>query len=220
MTNTRNDKMITKKALQKLPLRLISPLIMFAAISLESSMPVIFFLKRIGNYLTFKNNTTIFDVIVVLGGGSVQRIHTSVKLFKKTKAKKLIIFRNIGKSKFSTGSTTTTQEAIYLGVKTKNIIHNNVPHNTEEEAKILYKIMISLNFHSAIIISDGYHMRRVSILFKHFIKNSDIYLNFYSTSINQFNPNNWWHKREDTENLILEYLALIVIWLKFKLGIL
>lgn len=193
---------------------------MFATSSLESSMPVNIFLKRIGNYLTFKNNITISDVIVVLGGGSVQRIHTGVKLYKKTQAKKLLIFRNIEKKKFNTGNTTTTQEAIYLGVKVKDIIHNNVPHNTEEEAKTLYKIMVSLNFHSAIIVSDGYHMRRASILFKHFVRNSNFHLNFYPTSINQFNHNNWWHKQEDTENLILEYLALIVIWLKFKLGIL
>ena len=212
--------MVTKKTLQKLPLHLISPLIMFITRHLESIKPVRSFLKSIGNYLTLNKNVDISDVVVVLGGGSVERIHTGVNLYKKKLARKLLIFRNIGKKKFNTGSTTTTQEAVYLGVKLKDLIHNNEPHNTEEEAKILYKIMLSLNFRSAIIISDGYHMRRVSILFKHFIKTSDFHLNFCPTGINQFDHNSWWHKQEDTENLILEYLALIVVLLKLKLRIL
>ena len=212
--------MITKKTLQKLPLHLISPLIMFTTRYLESLRPVRSFLMSMGNYLTPNKTVDISDVVVVLGGGSVERIHTGVNLYKKKLARKLLIFRNIGKKKFSTGSTTTTQEAIHLGVKLKDLIHNNEPHNTEEEAKTLYKIMHSLNFRSAIIISDGYHMRRVSVLFKHLIKTSDFHLNFYPTGISQFDPNSWWHKQADTENLILEYLALIVVLLKLKLRIL
>lgn len=212
-------KMVTKEFFKKWILQAATPIIGFIANKIQNWELAKNFLKRLGNYLIIKNNTSPSDIIVVLGGGSIERIRTGVRLYQKGIAHKLLIYRSISKDKLlksNTASTSTTQEAIRLGVKTKDVIHEDNPRTTADEVKNLFQKFTELGFKSAIIVTDGYHTKRVDILFRGFIKQPSFRISFCSTGREYFDPNKWWHKKEDTKNLIDEYFALAETFLSLK----
>lgn len=206
-----------RKNFKKETLLILSPIIYFLANRIQGWKFVNNFLKYLGNYLVLKNSFSSSDIIVVLGGGSIQRILTGIELYQKKKAPKLLVYRNISKKKFldwNSKSISTTEEAIRLGVNIKDIIHENNPRNTIEEAKFFSKIVSKSKLNSAIIVTDNYHTKRSSVLFQHFIKQKNFRFSFYSPSLEQFDPKKWWHKKEDTKFLIYEYLALVETFIR------
>lgn len=209
--------MITRKKVKKSILKLISPIVMFTASKLEFWEPSCRTLRLLGNYLVFKDNLTNSDLIVVLGGGSVKRVHTAVRLYKKGFALKLLIYKNISINKLKVGNISTTQEAVSLGVKAQDIFHEDTPRNTADEAKILASTLLKQGFSSAIVVTDAFHTRRAHLLFQYYTSGLSLRVCFCHTGSAQFNPNKWWHKNEDTENLISEYLALAVVFLRLKI---
>lgn len=210
--------MTPRKHFKETILQIATPLVRSVADKIQNWEFARTFLEYLGGNLVLKNNISTSDIIVVLGGGSIQRVRTAAQLYQKGIAHKLLIYRNISRNKFiNTNKPSTIQEAIRLGVNMNDIIHQNTPRTTREEAVNFSKIVIKFDFRSATIITDPYHMRRVNTLFQHFIDKSEFRINLYSTGREQFNPNIWWHKNEDTHNLISEYLALMETLLKLNI---
>lgn len=206
-----------RKILKKKVLLILTPITYFLANRIKDWKFVDTFLKHLGDYLVLKNNSSSSDIIIVLGGGSIQRIRTGVQLYQKQKAPKLLIYRNISKNKFldrNTTITSTTEEAIRLGVKVKDIIHEDSPCTTADEAKDFSKIVTKSELKSAIVVTDSYHMRRASILFRYFVKQRNFHFSFYSPTLEQFDSKKWWYKKEDVKALIHEYLALIETFIR------
>lgn len=206
-----------KKKIKSKVLFILTPATFFLANKIQGWKFSEIVLKRLGNYLVLKSNSSTSDIIVVLGGGSIQRIRTGVRLYQKGFSPKLLIYKNISLNKFlltNTISTSTTEEAVRLGVNIKNIIHVSSSRTTEDEAKFFHKIVVRSGLKSAIIVTDNYHTRRASILFRHFVRQHNFRFSFYSPTLERFDPEKWWHKKEDTKVLIYEYLALIETFIK------
>ncbi len=138
-------------------------------------------------------------MIIVLSGGE-GRLEKGVVLYKEEFAPYLLL---------SNGSVEQLYErALQLGMPNDSIILENQSTSTLENARFSKQVMQKYQFHSAIVVSSNFHMRRVKVLFDRAFKNSDTQL-IYSSGVNpSYNPNQWWRTKNDRDTTFIEYIKL------------
>lgn len=171
-------------------------------------------LKKIGQFLSRSDKIVNSDAAVVLGGGSIHRVRFGASLYNRGFIKKLIVYRNIRTRQFMAGaSRSTVVEAKRLGMRSRDLIHEDKPETTIDEANNLKRILPRIGYHSIIVVTDGYHIRRARIIFDDVFRNSSIKILFHSSGTVAFDPNRWWEKSVSTSNLISEYFSIGFLYL-------
>lgn len=161
---------------------------------------IMLIVKSAGNFLVVDEKPEKSDVIIVLSGGE-GRLEKGVALYKEGFAPYLLL---------SNGSVDQLYErALQLGMPADSIIMENESTSTLENARFSKKVMQKYQFHSAIVVSSNFHMRRVKVLFDRAYKNSDIQL-IYSSGVNpSYHPNQWWRTKNDRDTTFIEYIKLV-----------
>ena len=95
-----------------------------------------------------------------------------------------------------------------MGVPSDSIILENNATSTTESAYLTKDLMIQHQFHSAIVVSSNYHMRRVQKNYQRAISNSDIKLIYCSVPGNGYTPSRWWTTEENRRTTFIEYTKL------------
>ncbi len=163
-------------------------------------------LEAIGRFLIVGDKLSPADVIVVLGGGGLERVRHGVKLYQLGYGAKIIV-TGMGEARL------TMQEAVSLGVSEDAIILEEKATDTHENAEYVKQIMVDRNFRSAIVVSSPHHMRRARRVFrKVFEDREDISLQFSPVEDSDFRVHKWWTRRRDLKRVITEYRKLLV-WL-------
>lgn len=168
-----------------------------------------YLLPGIASFLIFKTNIQHTDVIIVLGGDS-ERLPYGVKLYKSNYSDKIIV-TGVGESRL------LKEEAIKLGVASKDIIMEDKSTTTYENALFSKDIMLQNNFTSAIVVSSPYHMRRAAWLFGRVFKNENIALLYSPVDNSWFTPEKWWTNERDRQEVMDEYAKFVYYTLIFVL---
>src|SRR5687768_4087705 len=113
---------------------------------------LIFFLLFAGQFLVIDEEPKKVDVIVVLSGGE-GRLEKAMELYESGYASKLIV---------SNGLADNLWENAALLLPTNSIILEEKADSTYESAVYVKKLMNKYKFHSAIVVSSDFHMRRVN----------------------------------------------------------
>jgi len=109
------------------------------------------------------------DVAIVLGAGTnngtlspvfKERVNQGIYLYKKGLVKKLIFTGGIGENQDVSDSKVARNYAAQQGVPQNDIIIEEKSRYTHENLTEAKFIMDSLNFSSALIVSDPLHMKR------------------------------------------------------------
>ncbi len=156
------------------------------------------------------------DAIVCLGGGGGDRLQKTIELYKMGYAPIIILTSsNINNSEFRefTGDL-TRRYLIYKGILPQSIIQEFESDNTYSEAKNVKNLMISDNFHSAIIISDAYHMRRTRYVFNKIFQGNNIEL-FFVPVYGKWVGKPWWGNENSLVFVCNEAVKLLYYWLKY-----
>lgn len=123
---------------------------------------------RIYNYSSTYSEDAC-DVGIVLGAGTKngvvspifrERLNHSIYLYNKEKIGKIILTGGYGKNQDRTDSEIAKDYIVAKGIPLKDILVEKKSRYTIENLKEAKKIMDSLNFKSALIISDPLHMKR------------------------------------------------------------
>lgn len=84
--------------------------------------------------------------------------------------------------------------------------------STREEAEALAKLAKTKKWHKAIVVTSNYHTRRARYIFRHVFP-QDIDIRVASARDGDFDPENWWEKRESTKLFFREITGMMVtIW--------
>lgn len=84
--------------------------------------------------------------------------------------------------------------------------------STREEAEALAKLAKTKKWHKAIVVTSNYHTRRARYIFRHVFP-QDIEIRVASARDGDFDPENWWEKRESTKLFVREITGMMVtIW--------
>jgi len=198
-----------KNGMSKSKKGLIISIVAFLVIS---SLTCLIFIDR---WLTIRDEAEKVDAIICLGGGSGERLQKVVKLYKKGYAPIVIL----------TASEISDPEVrefavdlkrrflLHKGIPSQSIISEFESDNTYFEVKNITDFMISNNLHSAIVVSDAYHMRRVSCVFRKIFRNNVKLL--YVPAEAKWAEGHWWGNEKSLVYVFNEVLKLGYYSLKY-----
>jgi uncharacterized SAM-binding protein YcdF (DUF218 family) len=123
----------------------------------------------------FADRAQLADAIVVLGsmvypGGRLgpsleRRVEWAATLFKRGLAPTIICSGGIGTNPPAEAAVACAR-LIQLGVPETALLREDQSHNTEQNAAFTAAMLRAHNWHSIIVVSDGYHMYRAVQMFE------------------------------------------------------
>ncbi|MEH6992333.1 YdcF family protein [Neobacillus drentensis] len=158
----------------------------------------LFFLLFAGRFLVIDEEPKKVDTIVVLSGGD-GRLEKAIELYESGYASKLIVSNGLADGLW--------ENAVRL-LPNSSIILEGKAESTYDSAVYVKKLMNKYKFHSAILVSSDFHMRRVKYNFHRVYKGSDHEL-IYVANDTSYNPNVWWMNKRSFGITISEYVKII-----------
>ena len=187
--------------MKKLNIIKISTIIIIVAI-------LTFLFLNAGNFLVTYDKPKNADVIVVLSGDKGTRAQYAVTLYKQGYANKIILSGGIVYNK-TTMAQLMAEQAVELGVPSKNIILEDKADSTFDNAIFTRDILLKNDFRSAIIVTSDYHTRRSKMIFNNVFKGSNIKLTYCASVGEYFDKEKWWVSNKSAMIVINEYIKFI-----------
>ncbi|HHT9144571.1 MAG TPA: YdcF family protein [Candidatus Wunengus sp. YC61] len=188
----------------------------FAAI-LVAAFIYLVLLEPIARFLIVPDTQKPSESIVVLGGGlGVQRVIHAVKLYEKGIAPIIILTGQEmefdgRKIRFKDIKLTEPRLAGMLakmyGVPEDILFFEERSQNTYEDAKYVKEDLLKMGIHSAIIVSDPFHMQRVSMIFRKVFKDTPVSLTFSPADDGEFLLGGLWSPGE-IKYILTEYTKI------------
>jgi len=199
-------------------LKLIGGVVGVIVAMLLLSLVGYFFLRAAGAYLIIADDLTPVDAIIIMGGGDEGRMNEALELYREKYARIIVL----------TETGVRIEELDYLqsfdlriqllnnGVPSGNVlITDSEATSTLEEAHAVKQLLERRKFSSAIIVTDPYHTKRTSIIFKDIFSEQDIRLYFRPVTPSWYNSRTWFLSRDGWKFTFLEYVKLLA----YKLGV-
>ena len=165
---------------------------------------------HIGAYLSAPSSEPFkSDLIVVLGGGTSDRLMVGIDLYKSGFANKILLtgFVGLNESVIPTYAKWRSQFLIDSGVPEESIIPDGSARTSYEEAKFIEMFMMKHGTKNILIVTDPPHLRRLSYIYSNvFPDNSGYKIGFVPTKPMWWNPNCWWSNSYSAEFVILEVI--------------
>ncbi len=163
---------------------------------------------NLGRFFDITDQPRKVDIIVYLGGGSIERIEKTLELYQKgySKTNKIIY---TGHHLYHTALKNyklhdKKEFFISHGVLATNLIHGKKnTGNTVREVMFVKKYMLSHHLHSVIFVTDPPHSRRVKMLAEDIANYKDAKLKFFVVGTDVA----WWKK----STYFLERNALVFV---------
>ena len=177
----------------------------------------VMFLVLAGAFLVTQGPSHEVDTIVILSGGNIERAKEAALTYQENKGSIVLLTRS--RASDSTSKTGLPPYAYYGqlyqgGVPADSIVLTNaVSDSTLDEAHAVLETMQRLNKTSAVIVTDPYHTRRASIIFKDVFRGTDVDVTVRAARTHWFRSYNWFLSKRGWETAILEYTKLFAYWL-------
>jgi len=176
----------------------------------------------LGNFLIYEQNPQKADVIVVLNGRDTERSLSAVDLYKKGYANLIVLAQGSkqpGSDEFWKRVVNNFDGKIFfqraieaMGVPEKSfkLIGNGVA-STYDEAVATKEFLKKNGYKSILLVTSKWHSKRAYLTFKSVLnkKGNGITITIIPSSYDNFDPELWWKKEEDTESVFREYVRLI-----------
>ena len=161
------------------------------------------------DFLVIKNSSQKADLVVVATPFRPRFLH-ALGLFQNGYAKQILLVGDNRIKSLWNGKTTSELaklEAINRGVPESkiHIKHSTGTRTDALQAKIL---MATLNLKSALVISDPYNMRRLTMIFEDVFRGSGLELFLAPTNQERKNPDYWWLSPHSFVYVIKEWIKL------------
>lgn len=136
------------------------------------------------------------DIVVCLGGGTVERVKKSIILIEDGYVEK-DRFLLLGESWYN-------QPYIRKNHPTLNVVIEETPTNTKEEVLFIKQYMVKNGYRSALVVTDPFHSGRVSVLNSILSVQGAKDIHLYMIDSGR----NWWEKEGDSSYLLWTKRAL------------
>jgi len=177
-----------------------------------------FALRAAGAYLIIADDLSPANAIVIMGGGDEGRMNEALELYREKYAR-IIILTETGARIEEFNYLQSFDLRIQLlnnGVPSGNILITDTEvTSTLEEAQAVKQLLERRQYSSAIIVTDPYHTKRTSIIFKDVFSDQDIKLCFRPVTPSWYNSRTWFLTTDGWKFTILEYVKLLA----YKLGL-
>lgn len=175
-------------------------------------------LRAIGEFLVVQDEPRAAQAIVLLAGESPSRALGAYDLYKqglsprilltrghRTQAEEMLLRRNIP---FTSGADVDRQILIKLGVPEDKVqlLPDDVT-DTFNEAEAIRAYLKGHSVRQILLVTSRYHSRRAKMAFEHVFRGTVEFISA-PTLYDEYDAHNWWHKRVNVRELIIEYQKL------------
>ncbi len=181
----------------------------------------VFWAPQFAKFLTVEDNIRKADCAIVLSGDpKFEREHKALELYRDGYVNKVIRILEKDNVNFNTMAillnSVVTQKEAYTryfelnGVSADSlIIGDMVATSTFDELSAAKNIVLKMGYHSVVIVTSDYHMRRALMTARWIFKDTDV--NVYNATIfsDDFHPDRWWLNEGDTRSVLFEYPCLV-----------
>ena len=190
-------------------------LVVLVVLALVAWRPV---LTGLGRFLIVDESPVPSDVVVV-SGGDVDRILYGVELVQGGTAPRLLVlvspadcpgFWGIRCDQF------IVRRLLEMGLRKEQLIIEGRPHSTHTDAVYSRQDMEREGLASAVVISDPFHMRRISWAWRRVFAGADVRLTFTSIPFERTDMRleGWWTREDELVFVFQEYVKLGLYWVK------
>ncbi len=204
--------------------KFLSKKILFFAATLSVVLIYLVLLEPIARLLIVPDTQKPSETIVVLGGGlGVPRVVHAVNLYEKGLAPMIILtgqeMEFDGKKiRFKDIKLTEPRFAGMLakmyGVPEDFLFFEERSQNTYEDAKYVKEDLLKMGIRSAIVVSDPFHMRRVSMIFRKVFKGTPVSLTFSPADDGEFLLDGLWSPGE-IRYILSEYVKIVYYIIRY-----
>ena len=143
------------------------------------------------------------DVIVCLGGGTVERLNKAVEIFNKgySRSRSVILL----------GESYDTQAYLAKTYPDTTIEQHHEPKNTKEEVLYIKHYMLKHGYKTALVVTDPPHSRRVSVLNSVVsVKgDSDLVLRMVSSEVAWWKAKKYYDDERSGETVLTETMRIL-----------
>lgn len=168
-------------------------------------------LRGAGAFLIIADDLEKANAIVVLSGGDETRMREALDLYNNGYGN-IIILTETGRELENFEVLHSFDMRIQLmnnGVPSGNILITDIQvGSTLDEALVLKELLSNRQFSSAIIVTDPYHTKRTSIIFRDVFTDSSMKLIIRPVRNSWMNSRTWFLSLRGWQFTILEYLKL------------
>jgi uncharacterized SAM-binding protein YcdF (DUF218 family) len=166
-------------------------------------------LTAAGDFLVARDELRPADAIVVLAGNSPYRSQHAADLYRRGLAARVIISNEAVSSH---GMQTT-----WLELRARGVVELDIPDeaivpieavsdSTSEEAEFSRDLMLRHGWRSAILVTDPFHMRRASMIFRKAFEPAGLSVAASPAEGSKYGVASWWHDRNGIMRVAQEYL--------------
>ena len=154
------------------------------------------------------------DAIVVLSGGGTPRLQEAARLHLEGLAPFVIITETGGTTdNFGTISDIEKQQLAEYGVSpSKILVTERHVDSTQDEARVIHKLMNSKAFKSIIVVTDPYHCLRTRLIFNDELKKDALVAHIRPVSDSWYKADSWWTSLEGWNVTTSEYTKLVTYY--------
>lgn len=150
------------------------------------------------------------ELMVVLGGDSGDRALTARRLYAARMAPRVLL----------TGMDTNPSELrpllmhwrahflVSAGVPQEQLLFDAVSGNSWEEAVNTRKLMEARGWRTVLVVSDPYHMRRLSWIWRRVFDGSGLEVSLVASSPQFWKPGSWWRDERSAQAVMMETIKL------------
>jgi uncharacterized SAM-binding protein YcdF (DUF218 family) len=179
-----------------------------------------------GRYLTKEDPIENADAIAVLAGTRMDRALEAADLYRRGFAPLIVLTQQTPERSFAVlaqrGITLPLDAQVArevlqkLGVPPAAIVVPREIHgNTAQEARTLHRLAVTNNWHTLIVVTSKYHLRRAGFSMRRELAGTGIQVAMRGTRYDDANPDWWWTSRGDWRWVLEEGGKLIA----YELGL-
>ena len=213
------EQLDKKKKVKRFPVSKVL-LFLFIALYFVFTFYRIPFLVALGKYLIVEHEPAKADVIVCLAGQNIERALAVVDAYRKGLAPTIFIAKEAKPDGFDYLKKQVRGYPDNLDLFITIIKGFNIPEdvifspeervdNTLDEVRLVRKFVLEKGFTSLIVITSRTHSRRAWLTFNKVFKDDKITIISLPSLYQRFNPKDWWKKRNNMKDLLIEYQKLI-----------
>ena len=168
---------------------------------------------NLGNWLSQPVNDPVkSDLIVTLGGGESERDQMAADLYKAGYAKKILL-TGMGKIVNSSQHYYEYPRSLFFlkqGIPAEALLFDGLSINTHQEAINIAIVLTAHHWHSALVVTDPPHIRRVAFCL------SSVFKNNFSYSLIQSDAPTWhadrWRQDENWRRFSLSEVVKLIFY--------
>lgn len=163
-----------------------------------------------------KGSVSQSDIIVILGGGTGDRLQKGIELYKQGFSNRILLtgFPDLSLDAIPSHVKWRLHYLIESGIPDSVITIDGTARSSFEEAVLIKNFLAKNNLNKALIVSDPPHIRRLSYLFSVASNNEKLFsYDLITSNPDWWSEEYWWKNKYAAEFVLMEIIKMVYLFI-------